>query len=282
MYDSIETIHPHDCTEQQLGEICDKLYAIHKQVFDGVSKEAFVHYVVKSPADHTKLDIFKHRGKWVGYLATHDFSVVVDGEECVIRRGEAGMLKTHRHPNWATKTMAWDGVRFKLRHLNKRIFVLGCFVNPAMYYTLARFMYELYPSHRTQTPPRITRMMEALAGIFHLERVQGENPFVRRVGWQVKERPSEHERLLHSGCPEIEFYLSLNPHYDKGYGLEVLIPLSLKNLILSFFNSVSVRTNMRWRFTNHEAGILEQQTSSPLTALLACAQYPAGEHELAD
>ena len=247
MFDRVEALDLNECTEEQLDEICDKLYPIHAEVFDGVTKEAFEHYVIRSPAARTKLDIFKHRGRWVGYLAIHDFSVWMDGEEYIVRRGETGILEQYRRKNWATKKMAWDGVRLKLRHPNAKIFVLGCFVNPAMYYSLARFMYELYPNHRSQTPPEVRQLMRRLADLFHLERVAGENPFVRRVGWEVKERELNQERLLRSGHKEIDFYLSLNPNYKQGYGLEVLFPLSMKNIFISFINSLSMRTHLPWR-----------------------------------
>jgi len=243
----VERVDLGQCSEQELDDLCGKLYAIHSKVFDGVSREAFEHYVIRSPAARTKLDIFKHRGDWVGYLAIHDFSVWIDGMEFIVRRGETGILPEYRKRNWATKKMAWDGVRLKLSRPTANIYVLGCFVNPAMYYSLARFMYELYPNPRSQTPNEMLRLMRQLAELFRLEPIEGENPFVRRVGWQVKERELNHERIMRSGHEEIEYYLALNPRYKNGYGLEVLFPLSMKNLALSFVNSVSLRSHLPWR-----------------------------------
>jgi hypothetical protein len=195
--DRVESSDLEECSEQQLDELCERLYAIHSEVFDGVSREAFEHYVIRSPAARAKPDIFKHRGEWVGYLAIHDCSAWIDREEFIVRHGETGILPKHRKRNWATKKMAWDGVRPKLSHPTAKIYVLGCFVNPATYYSLARFMYELYLEPSRPDPDGDVAADAATRGPLPARTPRRREPLCP-TGWLAGERARAQPRARHA------------------------------------------------------------------------------------
>ncbi len=248
MIDQVSTIFPHKYSESELKTFSEQLFKLHCKIFAGVDKEAFEHYVVKSPASFTKIRILKSKGIWVGYVAVHYFTVHLEGRGIVVLRGEIGVLREYRKQINATKIVIHEALRCKLKNIGKKVMVLGCFVNPVMYYALAKLLYEIYPNYRRPTPIAVIRLMEKLAGIFHLEKVNEENPFVRRVGWQVREQLDEHRAAAHSNKSEILFFIQQNPCYNKGYGLEIIAPVTFANLFISFYNSIIVQLKPQWRY----------------------------------
>lgn len=248
MVDQIITIFPHKYSEYELKTFTEQLFKLHCKIFSGVDKETFEHYVVKSPASFTKIRILKSKGIWVGYVAVHYFNINIEGRNIVVLRGETGVQREYRKQINATKIVIHEALRCKLKNIGKKVIVLGCFVNPVMYYALAKLLYEIYPNCRRPTPISTIMLMEKLAEIFHLEKVNEENPFVRKVGWQVKEQLNEHTAALHSNKPEILFFIQQNPSYNEGYGLEIIVPVTFANLFISFYNSIIVQLKPQWRY----------------------------------
>ncbi len=177
----------------------------------------------------------------------HCFDIYLEGKNIIVLRSEAGVLREYRKQVNATKMIVHEALRCKLKNIDKEVMVLGCLVNPIMYYALAKLVYEIYPTCRRPLPLAVIKLMETLAEIFHLEQIKGENPFVQRVGWQVREKLDEHAAVVHSNKAEIDFFIQQNPCYHKGYGLEVVIPLTFTNLIVSFYNSIMFKLNPQWR-----------------------------------
>jgi hypothetical protein len=136
----------------------------------------------------------------------------------------------------------------KLLYIFREIYVLGCFVHPVMYYSMAKNAYRIYPNYRYKTPQKINSIMFELADEFHLKHTNDRNPFVRDIGWITKESDADKRRLKNSMKKDIEFYLEQNPHYEKGYGLETFIPLSLINALLTSCNFIISYFGFNLRF----------------------------------
>ena len=131
-----------------------------------------------------------------------------------------------------------EGVMSKLLYLFREVYVLGCFVHPIVYYSIAKNAYRIYPNYRYKTPQKISSLMFELAKEFPLKEIDEMRPFVRDIGWITKESDVDRGRLRDSKKKELQFYLEQNPHYEKGYGLETFIPLSLINVLFTAYNFI--------------------------------------------
>jgi hypothetical protein len=68
--------------------------------------------------------------------------------------------------------------------------------------------------------------------------VEEKNPLVRKVGWITLATDEEKAFWQRSKDPHLQFYINLNPDFDKGNGLLTLVPLTFLNLFLSFFSYI--------------------------------------------
>jgi len=233
-----ETICPSKLTPEARQNLSDNLFKVHKRIFKGLNEKEFDHYVVNSPAEVTKIFIYKNKSKEeiVGYFAVHRFEKRVNDKPLVIFRAEAGLVPEYRHKNADIYFWFKEALKFKIFHPNKEIFYLVCPVNPSVYARFAKYMYKVYPKYDCIIPPHIKNLMMQLADEFDLKKVDQNNPFVRKVGWITQ--ATEEEKVFWQSCndPHIRFYIDLNPDFDKGNGVLTLMPLTFLNLFVSFFS----------------------------------------------
>ena len=235
----VSTIEPKQYSQDRLNELIESLYTVHCKIFDGVDKNTFIHYVIFPTAKYTKIHLFKNtQGELVGYFALHHFEKQIGQKKVIVLRGETGILPEYRRNHNVITVIIKEGVMSKLLYLFREVYVLGCFVHPIVYYSIAKNAYRIYPNYRYKTPQKISSLMFELAKEFHLKEIDETRPFVRDIGWITKESDVDRGRLRESKKKELQFYLEQNPHYEKGYGLETFIPLSLINVLFTAYNFI--------------------------------------------
>lgn len=245
----VSTIEPKKYTKGRLDELVDSLYAVHCKIFDGVDRDTFIHYVLFPTAKYTKIHLLRNaQQELVGYFSLHHFEKLIEQRNVVVIRGETGILPEYRRHHIVLTIIIKELVLNKLLYLFREVYVLGCFVHPIMYYSIAKNAYRIYPNCRYETPRKINSLMFELADEFHLKETNEANPFVRDIGWITKESDVDRSRLRDSKKKEIQYYLEHNPHYEKGYGLETFIPLSLTNALLTICNFVISHFGFKFRF----------------------------------
>lgn len=224
------TIDPRSLSLEQREALIDALYAAHDQIFSGISRAQFAAYVVDSPAERTRIDVFRSGGRVIGYHAMHTFVREIAGERWIVLRGETGKLPGYR---CAAKgaLMIREILRASLRYPGARKAFLGCFVHPSAYVALAHVAPELYPHWSRPTPERVRAEIEQLAADFGIERVEGRSSGVRRVGWITRETGADRASWDQRRDEATRFYTRMNPGYGAGEGLLVFAPISLSRLI---------------------------------------------------
>ena len=220
-----ETVNPNALSEHARGALVDELYAAHAQIFGGVSKAEFAKYVVDSPADRTRIQVYRDAGRVVGYFAVHTFVEHIDGQRWVVLRAEAGKLPAYRRSISGTLMIA-EVLRACLRHPRARKAYLGCFVHPSAYVAMGHVAPKMYPHWEQPTPADTQRVMDRLANNFGLDRVDEIDSGLRKVGWITRETDEERASWARRHDVMSEFYMARNPGYRRGDGLVVLIPLS--------------------------------------------------------
>jgi CRP-like cAMP-binding protein len=204
----------------------DALYAVHAEIFDGVDREAFAHYVVDSPAEETRIQVFRdHTDRIVGYFAFHMFRRTVRGRSAMILRAESGMLREHRGGASMLRFGFGEGMRYVAQNPGTPTYYLGCLVHPTSYHSFCKYLRPVWPSYQSPPDAALRALMSELGDSFGLPRV-GEDPLVRHVGWRT--RDTEAERAFWQRCdkPDVRFYVEHNPGYGEGHGLLMLVPVT--------------------------------------------------------
>lgn len=221
-----EVIDPKSLSPVAKQGLIDELYATHEQIFDGVSKAEFASYVVDSPAERTRIQIYRDRGRMVGYFAVHTFVQMIDGEQWVVVRAESGKLPAYRRGAKGTLMIA-EVLRIFWRYPGARKAYLGCFVHPSAYVAMGHVAPALYPHWERPTPAPIKTAMHTLGEAFDLDTIDPALSGVRKVGWITRESEGDRRSWADRRCPMTEAYMRQNPGYREGHGLLTMIPLSL-------------------------------------------------------
>lgn len=254
---SAERIDPGQLDRRQREALGERLYAIHQTVFAGLDKEAFDRYVVNSPAQKTRILLYRNAQKeLIGYFGVHRFERNVDGQPLVVFRAEVGLQQEYRQQD-ADLSFWWaEATKFKLLHPLKHVYFFFVPVSPSFYAMAARYTHKVYPGRDRNVPAKTLRLMTQLAAQFGLPPVAEENPLVRRVGWITRATKQEQQFWQSSRNRYVRFYIDANPNFSQGNGLLTLMPVTISNALLSlsgvWFHAL--KKKLRTRLVDAKAG----------------------------
>jgi hypothetical protein len=232
--------HPvHEMTREQREALTRELFAVHAQIFTGLSYEEFRSYVVERDAWRTWIYVKQNStGQVVGYTSIHAFRLIVDNSLSTVIRIEAGTLPAYRGRDLTMVYGCLRLLRVWLQHPWRRFCIFAALTHPSSYTFLAHYAPVIFPhATRREIPQNIMDRMEELAGCFELERVDPTNPLVRQVNWITLETDEERQRWNNSSRRDTRFYLEHNPEYVNGTGMLTYIPFNgsiLMRALVSF------------------------------------------------
>lgn len=225
----------HELTREQREALTRELFAVHAQIFTGLSYEEFRSYVVERDAWRTWVYV-KHNssGQVVGYTSLHAFRLIVDNRLSTVIRIEAGTLPAYRGRDLTMVHAVLRLLRVWASHPWRQFCIFAALTHPSSYTFLSHYAPVIWPhATRKEIPPHIAQRMEELAGCFDLPRVDPANPLVREVNWITLESDEERKRWLNSSRRDTRFYLSHNPGYVHGQGMLTYIPFNGSILLRS-------------------------------------------------
>lgn len=263
-----DVIDPSRLSIEEKESFIDSLYQLHSRIFDGVERDSFVSYVVDSPADLTRIRVYKNQmDEWIGYCAVHCFNKRVFARPFIIFRAEAGILREYRGRSQTLWFGFSEAIKYRIKHPFCSLYYLGSFVHPTIFYMFSRYFNEFYPRADVTMSEGIKKFMLELANIFHIEPVEGQDVLVRQVGWITKESTEDRNFWQNHTHPMVKFYIKTNPGYVKGNGLLTLVPLTFENIFMSlvrFLKNKLVREQARleavWPLHRYGSGVAERDS----------------------
>jgi hypothetical protein len=217
----------HKMAPEEREALARELYGVHTQIFGGLDYEGFRHYVVDRHAWRNWVWVkYDAADRVVGYHATHAFRLDLQGRPSTVVRMEAGTLPESRGRDL---TMISNCARLFLLWLQaprRSWSIFAALTHPSSYTFLSHYAPVIWPQVGTPTPPEVQREMAEMADTFGLERVDEDNPMVRRVNWITLESEEERRRWQTSRRPNTRLYMRSNPGYVEGHGLVTLIPVN--------------------------------------------------------
>lgn len=213
-------------------DLCERLYEIQREVFEGVDYDAFTKYVVDSKAERTWILVHLNDSEEVvGYFAWHIFERSLAGKALAVFRAEAGSLRAYRGSSANAPFGIKRALSYMLQNPRKPIYYLGSLVHPSSYSLFANLHREVWPRSGIDTPSSLLALMSALADEFGLTPVDPLDPLVRQVGWKTRDTDGEREYWQRCERPAARFFIERNPGYGEGHGLLTLAPVSLTLLL---------------------------------------------------
>ncbi|WP_249139007.1 hypothetical protein [Actibacterium sp. MT2.3-13A] len=208
-----------------------ELYAIHRQIFSGVTEERFRSHVIEPPAESTAVQIYLGAGgEVVGYCAVHRYRRRIGGRDTIVLRAEAGLRPEYR----GRGTTYWFGMiralAEKLRHPFTAVYYLGTLVHTSSYHLFFKYFPRVYPHPDLGFPEAARAVALELADSFPDPAADASDPLVRAVGWITIETPQEKALDRRGDLPDVRYFKSRNPGYVAGQGLVVLVPITFGNV----------------------------------------------------
>jgi hypothetical protein len=218
----------HDMPRDAREALARELFAVHAQIFTGLSYEEFRSYVVERDAWRTWVYVKQNSSaQVVGYTSIHAFRLIVENRLSTVIRLEAGTLPAYRGRDVTMVYGVLRLLRVWVQHPWRRFCIFAALTHPSSYTFLAHYAPVIWPHPtRREIPPHIMERMEELAGCFELERTDAADPLVRNVNWITLETEEERQRWMNSRRRDTMFYLEHNPGYVNGTGMLTYIPFN--------------------------------------------------------
>lgn len=270
-------LDPSTLPAQEIEALVSSLYAVHCEIFDGVSREEFARYVVRSSAEQTRIQVsYGEGGVVAGYIATHAFRRKLRSELVTINRAEAGLRRPYRG-NSSPSSFLLSWLLKKRWEFPGAQYYLGCLVHPSSYAGFARAAATLWPAPGVEVPEDLRALMLELAEEFHLPLVDPARPLVRQVGWITRDTEAERRYWQQCELAAPRFYIEQNPTYGQGHGLLTLVPLDAASLTRSTVNWGAARLKKTLQRT---VGALERSVLKPRLDPLSAEELLSAVEEL--
>jgi len=198
--------------------------------FNGVDSQAYyAKYFLCPDAFDRKLRLYFDQQKVVGYCLisfTHN-------ENDVLLNASAAFYPAYRKGGNTFVFSMQQAFLYWLKHPFKRIFYADTMLSPAMYRAIANKAAIVWPSvdNTALLPQQLFEKFNQHGRKSHLLDAR----CLLDVGRRTNYTEQEVDTFRTSNKKEIAFFCQVNPDFDKGVALFVIMPVSLKQLLFTAF-----------------------------------------------
>lgn len=221
-----QVVNPDALDSLARADLVREVFALHEQVFSGVSLVSFRRQVFDGAgAVRTRLLLARAQGELVAYSALHVFEASLGGRVTPVLRGEAGALPRYRRQLFMWRLWAREVLRVLVAY-GRAPWYVGTFVHPSAYLALGRLT-DVVPRPGQPFSPALLEQLERACRL-HTE---GLAPGLARVGWVTRESEEDLARWHARPDDLTRYYLAANPGYGKGVGLTVAVRFDFRQLV---------------------------------------------------
>ncbi|WP_239652616.1 hypothetical protein [Pseudoalteromonas piscicida] len=189
----------------------------------------FALYFERGESTKRRLRLFLSGGDIVGYcLLAFDDS---NKDVCIVG-ASAAFLPDFRGKNSTFKFSLIEVLKRYIRNPRRKLLYADTMLSPAMFRAMAKNIAEVYPNSLSQN--------SAIATLYDTINPSGlVSPYnglrcLKVVGRKTNYSEAEIARFRESRKTEIALYCSVNPDFDKGIALVAIIPITMKQFVLTF------------------------------------------------
>jgi hypothetical protein len=195
--------------------------------FNGVNAEQyFTKYFTGNDAFARKLRLYFDQNKVVGYCLI-TFSHF---KQDVLIKASAAFYPEYRKGSNTFTFSIKQAFAYWLKHPKQNIYYADTMLSPAMYRAMAKKVAIVWPSlNRQQQAKELFEQFNNQGQISEWLNLRCLVDVGRRTNYSKQEVTS----FRNSDKVEIDFYCQANPDFDKGNALFVIMPITLKQLLLT-------------------------------------------------
>lgn len=204
----------------------EQITALIAASFNGVdSQQYFSHYFANPQHYLRRVRLFYQDELLQGYCLL-TFRKAADNS--IVMGASAAFTPGYRGNNSTFGFSFLAAVSTWLHHLNHKVYYLDTMLSPAMYRAMGKKVAFIYPNPGMSQAD--IAMYHALVPDAEPSTWHGLN-CLKTVGRTTNYSKDDIARLKASNKAEIAFYCQLNPNFDNGTALMVLIPVNLQQLL---------------------------------------------------
>ncbi|WP_375749691.1 hypothetical protein [Vibrio sp. HN007] len=202
--------------------------------FSNVTPEAYLaKYFDDSDAFERKLRLYLDGHQVVGYCLL----TFTDESKITVIRASAGFLRDYRKGGNTFQFSLSESFKYWLRAPWKTIYYADTMLSPAMYRAIAKNTGIIWPHPHHQAPGEIFNRFNPDGDLSLTEPLRCLVP-VNRISNYAK---SELESFENSNKLEIQYYCNLNPNFNHGVALFVVIPVNFKQFLKTAWKKLRAR-----------------------------------------
>ncbi|MEH6385327.1 MAG: hypothetical protein V7780_12020 [Colwellia sp.] len=207
---------------------------IIKLSFSNISPDAYLaKYFDGTGTFQRKLRLYFDGVKLVGYcLLTFSHE-----SRTIVIRASAGFFPEHRKGGNTFKFSISESFKCWLRRPWRKIYYADSMLSPAMYRAIAKNIGIIWPHPNHPVPDNIFQKFNSNGEVSSKVGLR----CLIHVGRASNYSESELEGFKSSDKLEIQYYRSLNPDFNNGVALFVIIPIHFRQFIKTAFNKFSAR-----------------------------------------
>jgi hypothetical protein len=218
-----------------------ELYGIFRATLKpDISFREFKAYYQSSRLEYIDITFILAQGRVVGFCSAAFYTGMVGERMTVIGRAATGILEEYRGRTLPKWKLYWKYIAYWRRHPLRTILLSAYVANPLIYAMICKYTGIAYPHPLAPAPAAIVKLKNAL---MRQQRpgVPAEDGFVMPIHFSVAIGKKEQERIRASRDPAIGFFVQINPRFLQQYGVLVIIPIGLRNILWS-----------SWKFVYHK------------------------------
>lgn len=210
--------------------------ALIESCFNGVSADGyFDKYFSSDLYFERKLRLYYSHGECVGYCLI----TFLKKQKDVLLKASAAFYPKYRKGGNTFSFAITQAFRYWINHPFQSIFYADTMLSPAMYRATAKKAAIAWPSLTSTSPAHLFEKFNAKGNISKKLELRCLKLVDRTTNYSF----IDIKRFKESKKPEIAFYCKVNPDFDKGTALFVIIPISLKQFYLTALHTLKLRFN---------------------------------------
>jgi hypothetical protein len=170
----------------------------------------------------------------IGFCAAAFYTTLINNKLHTIGRAATGIMEQYRGNTLPKWKLYKKYIAYWRRHPFRNFILTAYVANPLIYAMICKYTGVAYPKMSSDAPPKIIDIKNELLRSQHLQAKENQ-PFVVEIHFCVALSDQEQDRIFKSRDGAVKYFLKINPKFRQQYGVLVIIPVNMKNILLSAY-----------------------------------------------
>jgi hypothetical protein len=220
-----------ECSTEE-KDFLDLYYIFRATLKPDLSFREFRAYYYSAKLEYIDISFILSGNRIIGFCSAAFYSADAGRSKTIIGRAATGILEAYRGralPKWK---LYCKYIRYWGRHPFRSIILSAYVANPLIYAMICKYTGIAYPHPASPVPAAIIQLKDELLRGQRIG-IPADNAFVVPIHFSVALGEKERQRIFTSRDPSVGYFVKINPKFLQRYGVLVIIPVNLKNILWS-------------------------------------------------